>query len=206
MDAPRHFSPGKLSAHDVALESLVGRLFLVDVSEAAYADKDVLVNISHLEAAEASLGRSMNDSVVLVYTGFSEYWPKTSFYLGTNTTNTSLLHFPGLHPHAAQWIVEKRSIKSIGIDTASIDYGQSTTYLSHRHLTGANIPVFENVNLKEVDSIRSKDDDVLIIALPMKIKGGSGAPLRIIATINCCLLYTSPSPRDLSTSRMPSSA
>ena len=27
-----------------------------------------------------------------------------------------------------------------------------------------------------------------------------------VESINCCLLYTSPSPRDLSTSRMPSSA
>ena len=40
--------------------------------------------------------------------------------------------------------------------------------------------------------------------------GGSGIGGRIMETLanynNICLLYTSPSPRDLSTSRMPSSA
>ena len=35
---------------------------------------------------------------------------------------------------------------------------------------------------------------------------GAGAPWRLLDRTNRCLLYTSPSPRDLSTSRMPSSA
>jgi kynurenine formamidase len=40
-----------------------------------------------------------------------------------------------------------------------------------------NIPAFENV--ANLDKIPTKGAQ--IIALPMKIKGGSGAPLRIIA-------------------------
>ena len=66
-----------------------------------------------------------------------------------------------------------------GLDTPSIDYGQSQLFESHRILFKENIPAFENVaNLDKLPAIGA-----IIIALPMKIKGGSGGPLRIIAML-----------------------
>ena len=67
--------------------------------------------------------------------------------------------------------------ESVGLDTASIDYGQSTSFESHRTLFEKNIPAFENV--ANLDQLPVKG--FTVIALPMKIKGGSGGPLRIIA-------------------------
>ncbi len=90
------------------------------------------------------------------------------------------LHFPGLHPDAARWLTANRSTKAIGLDTASIDYGQSTLFESHRILFDKNIPAFENV--ANLDTLPPKGFSV--IALPMKIKGGSGGPLRIVAILN----------------------
>jgi kynurenine formamidase len=88
-----------------------------------------------------------------------------------------LLHFPGLAPEAAKWLVANRNINAIGIDTPSIDYGQSEYFESHVTLMSADIPAFENLtNLEELPR-----EGFLVVALPMKIKGGSGAPLRIIA-------------------------
>jgi len=69
----------------------------------------------------------------------------------------------------------------VGIDTPSIDFGQSTTYQSHVTLYSQNIPGLENVDLSKITTLADKHD-LQIIALPMKIKDGSGAPLRIIAT------------------------
>ena len=70
-----------------------------------------------------------------------------------------------------------RQIDAIGIDTPSIDYGQSTTFETHVILYGENIPGFENVaNLEELP-----EWGAYIVALPMKIEGGSGGPLRIVA-------------------------
>ena len=81
---------------------------------------------------------------------------------------------------AAQWLVENRTIKAIGIDTPSIDYGQSEYFKSHVILLSQNIPAFENLtNLNQLPNTGFE-----IIALPMKIQGGSGAPLRIVAIIN----------------------
>ena len=72
-----------------------------------------------------------------------------------------------------------RNINAIGIDTPSIDYGQSEYFQSHVALMSADIPAFEN--LTNLDKLPAKGFHV--VALPMKIKGGSGAPLRIIALI-----------------------
>ena len=90
------------------------------------------------------------------------------------------LHFAGLHPDAARWLTESRRVKAVGLDTASIDYGQSTTFEAHVALMTNNIPAFENV--ANLDQVPVKG--AFIIALPIKIKGGSGAPLRIVAFLD----------------------
>ncbi len=89
------------------------------------------------------------------------------------------LHFPGLHPDAARWLVRERSVKAVGIDTASIDYGQSTLYETHRTFFERNIPAFENLASLERLPVRGFH----VVALPMKIKGGSGGPLRAVAIV-----------------------
>jgi kynurenine formamidase len=103
-------------------------------------------------------------------------------YLGTDRRGPEAvaeLHFPGLHPDAAGWLVEERSIDAIGIDTPSIDYGQSTVFESHQVLFGANVLAFENVaNLEQIPPAGG-----FVLALPMKIRGGSGGPLRIVAFV-----------------------
>jgi kynurenine formamidase len=104
-------------------------------------------------------------------------------YLGTDRRGAEavpLLHFPGLDPAAARWLVQNRNIAAIGLDTASIDRGQSQLFESHRILFEAGIPALENI--ASLDLLPAKGFQ--IIALPMKIQGGSGAPLRIIATIS----------------------
>jgi kynurenine formamidase len=88
-------------------------------------------------------------------------------------------HFPGLSPEAARWLVQNREIKAVGIDTASIDFGASESFETHVALMERNIPAFENV--ANLDQIPVKG--ALVFALPMKIKGGSGAPLRIVALV-----------------------
>ena len=89
------------------------------------------------------------------------------------------LHFPGLDPEAARWLTENRRVGAIGLDTPSIDFGQSSVFMSHRILFKHNIPVFENVaRLSNLPALGS-----FVIALPMKIKKGSGGPLRIVAFV-----------------------
>ena len=119
---------------------------------------------------------------MLIRTGYSKFWPDASRYLGTQERGAGAvakLHFPGLHQDAARWLAETRRVKAVGLDTASIDYGQSTMYESHRILYERDIPAFEN--LTNLDRLPARG--AFVVALPMKIKGGTGAPLRAIAML-----------------------
>ena len=104
-------------------------------------------------------------------------------YLGTalrGQEGVAALSFPGLSTEAATWLAQQRKMKAVGIDTASIDYGKSKDFSTHVALMTNNIPAFENVaNLDQLPST-----GVYVIALPVKIRGGSGGPLRIIARVN----------------------
>lgn len=182
LDAPIHFSEGKQTADEIPLDNLIGYGIVVDVSARALRDRDYLVSISDFETWESEHGKISDGTIVLINTGYARFWPDREKYMGTAELGeeaVAKLHFPGLDPEAAEWLVKNRNIKSIGLDTPSIDYGQSTYFESHRILFAANIPAFENVaNLNQLPP-----KGAFIVALPMKIKNGSGGPLRIAAFV-----------------------
>jgi kynurenine formamidase len=180
MDAPVHFADGHQTADQVPLDRLIGPAVVVDVSDAASRDPDYQVTVADLERWEQQHGRIPETSILLLRTGFSSRWPDAARYLGTAERGEAAvanLHFPGLHPDAARWIVESRPVRAVGLDTASIDYGQSSQFESHRILYAEDIPAFEN--LAALDRLPATG--AMIVALPMKIAGGSGAPLRAVA-------------------------
>jgi len=180
LDAPIHFAAGGQHADEIPLEHLMGPAVVVDVTVKAAADRDYQVSVEDFEAWESQHGKLPDGVIVLLRTGFEKFWPDRKAYMGTEARGAEavpMLHFPGLHPDAARWLIEQRSIHAIGLDTASIDYGQSSTFESHRILFAANVPAFEN--LAQLEHLPATGFDV--IALPMKIRGGSGGPLRIVA-------------------------
>lgn len=182
IDAPVHFAEGKKSVDQVGLDQLIAPAVKIDVSAKAAADRDYLITVDDIKGWEARNGPLPEWGIILFYTGFGSKWPDKKAYLGTDQKGPDAvkdLHFPGLHPDAAKWLVENRKFKAVGIDTASIDFGQSTDYKSHVALMTNNIPAFENVG--NIDKLPTKGFHVF--ALPMKIKGGSGAPLRIAAFV-----------------------
>jgi len=182
LDAPIHFSKGKQSVEEIPLDRLIGDAIKIDVSQKALQDPDYLVSVQDFKDWEAANGIIEDGVIVLLETGHSKYYPDKLKYLGTDQRGAEaikLLHFPGLSAEAATWLVENRSISAIGIDTPSIDYGQSEFFKSHVILLSENIPVFENV--ANLGKLPNKAFEV--IALPMKIKDGSGAPLRIVGIL-----------------------
>lgn len=183
LDSPIHFAEGKKTVDQIELSQLIGPGVKIDVSEMVASNRDHQIMVDDITAWETTNGRIPEGSIILFQTGFGAKWPNAKEYLGTDQKGQDAvkdLHFPGLHPDAARWLVENRKFKAVGIDTASIDYGQSTTFGSHVALMEQNIPAFENV--ANLDKLPVKGFH--IIALPMKIKGGSGGPLRIIAHLS----------------------
>jgi len=180
LDAPIHFAENRKTVEELDLDQLTGYASVIDVTEAVEADRNYQVGVSDIETWEAENGELAEGTILLFNTGMSRYWPDAEQYLGTsNRGETALaeLSFPGIHPDTARWLVENRSIRAVGLDTPSLDYGQSELFETHQILFEENIPGFENVanlNLLPVTG-------AYVVALPMKIRNGSGAPLRIIA-------------------------
>jgi len=179
LDAPIHFAEGKASADTVPLARLIGPAVVVDLAARAQADPDALLMPADLESFERQHGVIASGTIVLVRTGWAARWPDRKRYFGDDKPGDAThLHFPGLSADAARVLVA-RQIAAVGIDTASIDHGPSTEFLAHRVLLGADIPAFEN--LAALDALPPRG--ATVIALPMKIEGGSGGPLRIVVVV-----------------------
>lgn len=182
IDAPNHFAYERKTVDEIPLGQLTGEAVVIDVSEKALKDRDYEVSVDDFKSWETKHGRIKDGSIVLLNTGSAQFWPDRKKYMGTaerGADAVAKLHFPGLGPDAAKWLVENRNINAIGLDTPSIDYGQSQYFKSHQILFEQNIPAFENV--ANLDKLPPKG--AYVIALPMKIKDGSGAPLRIVAIV-----------------------
>lgn len=179
MDAPVHFLEKGEGADAIAPWRLAGRAWVLDAREACARDRDHLVSRADLAAAEKKQGALPSGAIVLVLTGWGRFWPAKKAYLGDDRPGkTDGLSFPGLDPDLARALVAAK-VRAVGIDTASIDRGRSTTFDSHQVLAAGGVPIFENV--AHLDEIAARP--AWIVAAPMKIEGGTGAPARILALL-----------------------
>ena len=182
LDAPVHFAEGGQTVDQVPLENLMGEAVVIDVSAKALKQRDYLISVADIEQWEKENGRIPDNAIVLFRTGYGRFYPDAQKYFGTAEKGAAAiphLHFPGIDPGAAEWLAGQRKIKAVGLDTPSIDYGQSKDFRTHRILLGRNIPAFENV--ANLDQLPAKG--AYVVALPVKIENGSGGPLRIIAWV-----------------------
>ena len=182
IDAPRHFAVSANALDQIPLDQLIGNGIVIDVTRQSEANRDYLVSADDFANWEKQNGQIPNGAIILLRTGLAKYWPDRVKYMGTDERGegaVAKLHFPGLSPEAARWLSINRQIKAIGLDTPSIDYGQSTTFDTHQILYAKNIPAFENVG--DMSALPAKG--FWVIAMPMKIGGGSGGPLRIAAIV-----------------------
>jgi kynurenine formamidase len=180
LDAPIHFAQGRQFADQIPLERLVAPAVVIDVTAQAARDADYRLTRADVLAFERRHGRIAPGTIVLLRTGWSRFWPDRKRYLGDDTPgDASKLHFPSFGEEAVRLLVSERRVAALGADVASIDYGASTDFIVHRIANEANVPGFENLTGLEQLPTRG----ALVIALPMKIEGGSGGPLRAIALV-----------------------
>jgi len=101
---------GWLDVDQLPLEQLFGIGACVDVTRKCAADRDYQVSVEDFQQWEAKNKAKLEGRIVLIRTGFSRRWPDAVRYLGTATRGeegAKLLHFPGLHPDAATWMVAR---------------------------------------------------------------------------------------------------
>lgn len=180
LDAPFHFSEEGQTLEQVPLTRLIGPAVVIDVSDRAARDRAYRLTRQDVLEFEAAHGPIGTGTIVLLRTGWSRHWPDAMAYLGDDTPgDASRLSFPGYGEEAARLLVEERGAAVLGIDTASIDYGASVMFEAHRIAASRQVPALENLTGLEALPPRG----ATIVALPMKIAGGSGGPTRVIALL-----------------------
>ena len=180
LDAPIHFGQGRRTADQVPVRQLVAPAVVIDVTRAAAVDPDYRLSVADVRAWEKVHGTIPGGAIVLLRTGWSKRWPDRRRYFGDDTPgDASKLHFPSYGEAAAGLLVLERRVGALGVDTASIDHGPSTTFPVHRLTAAANVPGLENLT----DLASVPETGAWIVALPMKIAGGSGGPLRAVALV-----------------------
>ena len=180
LDAPIHFGEGKWTSDQIPVARLIGPAAVIDIRARAAVNADYRLTADDVLAWERRNGQIAPDTIVVLRTGWSKRWPDRKAYLGDDTPgDASKLHFPSYGESAARLLVEQRRVAVLGVDTASIDYGASTDFIVHRIAAAANVAGLEN--LTNLDQL--PETGATIIALPMKIAGGSGGPLRAVALL-----------------------
>lgn len=180
LDAPIHFARGRSTADQIPVRQLVAPAVVIDVAKKAAADPDYRLSVADVRAWEKAHGTVPGGAIVLLRTGWSARWPDRKRYFGDDAPgDASNLHFPSFGAEAAALLVRDRRVGALGVDTASIDPGASKNFPVHRLAAEANVPGLEN--LTGLSAL--PESGAWVIALPMKIAGGSGGPVRAIALV-----------------------
>ncbi|HSF18968.1 MAG TPA: cyclase family protein [Vicinamibacteria bacterium] len=180
IDAPIHFSENGRTAGQIPVDQLVAPGVVIDMSEEAADDPDALLGVETIEAWEQRNGSIPAGAIVILRTGWGKRWPDARSYLGDDTPgDASNLHFPSYGEAAARYLVGEVAVGALGVDTASVDTGQSTDFIVHQIAAAANVPSLENI--ARADELPEKG--FYVVALPVKIGKGSGGPVRVLAIV-----------------------
>ena len=180
LDAPVHFAKGTWTNAEIPVDRFIRPAAVIDISEKTAKDPDYTLSVADVEAFEAKHGKIASGTAVLLRTGWSKRWPDKRLYLGDDTPgDASNLHFPSYGIEAVKLLIGERKVSMIGVDTASIDPGTSLDFPVHRFAAANGVAGVENLtNLDELPPFGAT-----VIALPMKIAGGSGGPARVVALV-----------------------
>jgi kynurenine formamidase len=176
VDAPGHFTPGGRLSPELRPEELVVEAVVIDIADRAARDPDTVVTVDDLRAFEHRHGRIPRNAAVLMYSGWAAKVGDAAAYRGADADG--VLHFPGFGPEATEWLLRRRGIRALGVDTLSIDPGVSETFDTHLILLGADRYGVENLN--NLDRIPRRGATIMVGLIPYE--AGSGGQARVFAS------------------------
>jgi kynurenine formamidase len=176
VDAPGHFVTGGRLAPELRPSELIAPAVVIDIADRAAQDPDTVVTVDDLRAFERRHGRIPRDAAVLMDSGWAAKVGDPAAYRNPDAAGT--LHFPGFGAEATEWLLRRRQIRGVGVDTLSTDPGTSTTFETHLLLAEADRYGIEN--LANLDRIPKRGATIMVGLIPYE--EGSGGQARIFAT------------------------
>ncbi len=175
MDVPAHFVAGGRTSPEMKLNELVAPLAVVDIESRAEREPDTVVMPDDLVRFERRHGRIPRGAVVAMHSGWESRAGSEAAY--RNTDSGGVMRFPGFSKEAVEWLLSRRRIRGIGVDTMSLDPGSSTTFDAHLTILGADRYGVEN--LRNLKSVPARGSTIYLGLIPWR--EGSGGPCRAFA-------------------------
>jgi kynurenine formamidase len=177
VDAPSHFVAGRWTVDEIPPDRLIRPGVCVNISQQVRGDPNYRLTVDDLTSFERAHGPIAEGATVLVATGWDDRWSLGhGEYLNMQA---GVRHFPGISVEAAAFLANDRRVAAVGIDTPSIDYGMSEHFEAHRVTLATNIYHIENAT----GLTRLPAAGFLVVVAPIKIKGGTGGPARVLALV-----------------------
>jgi kynurenine formamidase len=182
-DAPAHWISGRdlpnASVDEIDVKNFIGPICVIDCSDSANQNDDFELTVDIIKDWEAFHGAIPPNTWVFMRTDWSKR--KGMEYLNMKEDGP---HSPGPTPEAVRFLVEKRDIRGFGVETVGTDAGQGAHYIppypAHFYLHGAG--KFGLQCLCNLDQLPATG--AVLMAAPLKIKNGTGSPLRVLALVD----------------------
>jgi arylformamidase len=158
VDAPHHFVQQGLTVDELPLELLIGPALVIE------ADPSEGRAIDALDLASVNFPRQTTR--LLLKTENSLFWESRHIEF-----DPDYIH---LSQNAAKWLV-RRGIRLLGVDYLSVEASKVSKHQVHQTLLGAGVAIIEGLDLSRVPA-----GPCQLVCLPLKIKGGDGAPARVL--------------------------
>lgn len=175
VDVPGHFAPGQPLVDELDPDTLVAPLVVIDIRRKARRDPDAAVTVDDVRRYERRHGRIPRRSLVCMDSGWDGRADDPLEFLGGEAFPE--YHFPGFSIDAAMWLAQHRDIVGIGVDTASLDPGDSTAFPVHVEFLATGRYGIEG--LANLSSIGRRHRQAVVGVVPWE--EGSGGPCRVLA-------------------------
>ena len=180
-DAPVHWITGTdlpgNACDTIPARRFVGPACVIDVTADVATNPDFLLMPEHIVTWEKVHGRIPAGAWVLLRTGWSTRAEPGEFL----NVAADGPHSPGFHKSASELLARDRDVLGVGVETVGTDAGQAGTFdppfPNHATMHGAG--KFGLASLTNLDQLPATG--AVVIAAPLKIVGGSGSPLRVLA-------------------------
>lgn len=165
MDAPVHFVDGAQTIDEQDLHVCVGSALVIDLTQNRPVSAGELITVEHLESYHSQISAGTR---LLLRTDWHKRY-------GTQAYRDAL---PRVSIELARWLVDRR-VAMIGVEPPSVADVNNVAELTDVHQTLFKGGVLIVEGLANLDQISAPV--VQFVALPMKITGGDGSPVRAIA-------------------------
>jgi kynurenine formamidase len=174
IDAPLHFTEAGTSVDALPVEQLMCPLCVIDIKAKAADDANAMVMPEDIDAWVSANGEIPAGALVAMNSGWAPKVGDTAF----RNTPDGKLAFPGFSKAACDVLAE-RGVAAIGVDTLSLDPGNSADFAVHYSwLPGGRYGIENLANLDAVPAVGA----TVFVGAP-KHKGGTGGPARVMAVV-----------------------